>query len=201
MPSAAAPTTASIRGVAQPPCSKPPRRSSSGRPGACMTPSSVIFVNTTTLLMSSSDSSHELRNEVVEERILDRVSESGAELDTLLVSRGNPKGRRAKRAEDEEKHSCPRRRDIVTDEVVLCRCFRCEPERGGKAFWDAEQLDRDLASRWIPRMASEAFCPRKARVRPLRTGKHHIPLTWRSDGGRREAHPDALVSHGLLTPA
>src|SRR5947209_16151980 len=73
-----------------------------------------------------------------------------------------------------EKHSCPRRRDIVTDEVVLCRCFRCEPERGGKAFWDAEQLDRDLASRWIPRLASEAFCPRKARVRPLRTGKHHI---------------------------
>src|SRR5437763_9261405 len=100
-----------------------------------------------------------------------------------------------------EKHSCPRRRDTVTDEVVLCRCFRCEPERGGKAFWDAEQLDRDLASRWIPRMASEAFCPRKARVRPLRTGKHHIRLTWRSDGGRRQAHLDALVSHELLTSA
>ena len=45
--------------------------------------------------MSSSDSSHELRNEVVEELILDRVSESGAELDTLLVSRGNPKGVRS----------------------------------------------------------------------------------------------------------
>jgi len=60
--------------------------------------------------MSSSDSSHELRNEVVEERILDRVSESGAELDTLLVSRGNPKGRRAKRAEDEEKRGKTRKR-------------------------------------------------------------------------------------------
>src|SRR5712692_9424003 len=45
--------TESAYGVAQPPCSKPPRRSSSGRPGACMTPSSVRFVNTTTLLISN----------------------------------------------------------------------------------------------------------------------------------------------------
>ena len=100
-----------------------------------------------------------------------------------------------------EKHSCPRRRHTVADEAVLRRCFRCQPERGGKAFWDAEQLDRDLASRWIPRIASEAFCPRKARVRTLRTGKDHIPLTWRSCGGRRQAHLDALVSHKLPTGA
>ena len=89
----------------------------------------------------------------------------------------------------------------MADEAVLRRCFRCQPERGGKAFWDAEQLDRDLASRWIPRIASEAFCPRKARVRTLRTGKDHIRLTWRSDGGRRQAHLDALVSHELPTGA
>src|SRR5436305_11192866 len=86
---------------------------------------------------------HELRNEVVEELILDRASESGAELDTLLMSRVNPEERRAKRAEDEEKrgkeairlhsekHSCPRRRHTVADEAVLRRCFRCQPERGG----------------------------------------------------------------------
>src|SRR5262249_28824968 len=42
---------------AQPPCRKPPRRSSSGRPGACMTPSRVRFMNTTTLLTGASLSS------------------------------------------------------------------------------------------------------------------------------------------------
>src|SRR6266699_1119796 len=96
-----------------------------------------------------------------------------------------------------EKQSCPRRRDTVADEALLRRCFRCQPERGGKAFWDAEQLDRDLASPWIPRIASEAFCPRKARVRTLPTGKDHLPLTWRSGGRRRQAHLDALGSHQL----
>src|SRR5438034_4552505 len=43
--------TESIRDDAQPPWSKPPRRSSSGRPGACMTPSSVRWLKTTTLLI------------------------------------------------------------------------------------------------------------------------------------------------------
>jgi hypothetical protein len=51
-----------------------------------------------------------LRNEVVEELILDRVSESGAELDTLLMSRVNPERRRAQRAEDEEKRGKTRKR-------------------------------------------------------------------------------------------
>ena len=37
-------------GRAQPPCSKPPRVSSSGRPGACITPSSVKLRFATTLL-------------------------------------------------------------------------------------------------------------------------------------------------------
>ena len=40
-------------GVAQPPYSKPPRRSSSARPGACMTPSRLRFVKTITLLINS----------------------------------------------------------------------------------------------------------------------------------------------------
>ena len=39
----ACPMTASGYGPAQPPCSKPPRKSSSGRPGACITPSSDTF--------------------------------------------------------------------------------------------------------------------------------------------------------------
>src|SRR5438093_5562201 len=43
--------TESPRGRAQPPCAKPSRRSSSGRPGACITPSSVKCISTTTLLI------------------------------------------------------------------------------------------------------------------------------------------------------
>jgi len=38
-----------------------------------------------------------LRNEVVEELILDRVSKSGAELDTLLVSRGKSRGKESEK--------------------------------------------------------------------------------------------------------
>jgi hypothetical protein len=89
----------------------------------------------------------------------------------------------------------------VADEAALRRCFCCQIERSGKAFWDAEQLDRDLASRWIPRIASEPFRPRKASVRPLRAGKDHLCLTWRSDGGGWQAHLDALMSLELPTGA
>src|SRR5437899_2654455 len=45
--------TASLFGTAQPPRSKPPRTSSSGRPGACITPSSVTWLVTTTLLIKA----------------------------------------------------------------------------------------------------------------------------------------------------
>src|ERR1700687_1591109 len=47
------PISGSAEGSAQPPCSKPPRRSSSGLPGACTTPSRVRFMNTTILLIRS----------------------------------------------------------------------------------------------------------------------------------------------------
>src|SRR6187551_1252215 len=48
MPSAASlPVSSSAYGTLQPPCLNPPRRSSSGRPGACMTPSRVTLLNTT----------------------------------------------------------------------------------------------------------------------------------------------------------
>src|SRR2546421_1970127 len=51
---AAAAMLASEYGTAQPPCWKPPRTSSSGRAGACITPSRVTLLVTTTLLIGSS---------------------------------------------------------------------------------------------------------------------------------------------------
>jgi hypothetical protein len=74
---------------------------------------------------------------------------------------------------------------------------RRQTERSGKDFWDAEQLNRDVASRWSTRIASEPLCPREARVRSLRAGKDHFRFRWRSGGGRRQAHLDPLVSHEL----
>ena len=78
---------------------------------------------------------------------------------------------------------------------------RRQTERGGKDFWDAEQLDRDVVSRWSTRIASQPLCPREAIVRSLRAGKDHFRFAWRSCGGRRQAHLDALVSHELHTGA
>jgi hypothetical protein len=51
-----------------------------------------------------------------------------------------------------EKQACPRRRKLLALKTVLS-C--CQTERGGKEFWDAEQLERDLTSRWRTRLASE----------------------------------------------
>ena len=81
--------------------------------------------------------------------------------------------------------------------VLSCR----QTERGGKAFWDAEVLDRDLASRWSTHIASEPLCPREARVGTLRARKDHVRAAKRSCGGRRQTHLDTLVSHELHTGA
>src|SRR5712692_5592128 len=51
---AALPISGSAYGCPQPPCSKPPRRSSSGRPGAWTTPSRVRLMNTTILRIRAS---------------------------------------------------------------------------------------------------------------------------------------------------
>ena len=52
MPSAASlPVSSSAYGTLQPPCLNPPRRSSSGRPGACMTPSRVTLLKTMIFVM------------------------------------------------------------------------------------------------------------------------------------------------------
>ncbi len=74
---------------------------------------------------------------------------------------------------------------------------RRQTERGGKVFWDAEELDRDLASRWSTHIASEPLCPREARVGTLRAGQDHFRAAKRSCGGRRQAHLNALVPHEL----
>src|SRR5216684_7290122 len=97
-----------------------------------------------------------------------------------------------------EKQACPRRGNPTAVKAVLnCR----QTERGGKAFWDAEQSDRHLARCWDARVASEPLCPREARVGTLRAGKDHFRAAKRSCGGRRQAHLDALVSHEPHTGA
>ena len=95
-----------------------------------------------------------------------------------------------------EKQTCPRRGNPTAVKTVLTRS---PTERGGKALWDAEQSDRHLARCWDARVTSEPLCPREARVRALRAGKDHVRFAWRSGGGRRHAHLDALVSHELHT--
>ena len=67
-----------------------------------------------------------------------------------------------------EKPTCPRRGKPKAAAAVLSRR---QAERGGKAFWDAEQSDRHLASREGTRIASQALLPRESVVSPLRTGK------------------------------
>ena len=78
---------------------------------------------------------------------------------------------------------------------------RSPPEQGGKALWHAKQPDCHLACCWNSCVTSEPFCPREARVGTLRTGQDHFRFAWRSSGGRRQAHLDALVSHELHTGA
>jgi hypothetical protein len=113
---------------------------------------------------------------------------------------GQKGGRREDQSEKEgmrlhpEKRACPRRGNTPTVKAVL---DRHQSERGGKGCWDTEQLDRDWASSFRVRIASEPPCPREARVRALRTGEDHVRRAWRSYGGRRQAHINALVSHEL----
>jgi len=77
----------------------------------------------------------------------------------------------------------------------------CYPERGHKAVWNAEELDRDVPSGWRTRIASQPLCPREARVRALRTGEDRVCGGRRSGGRRRQADLDALLSHQLDTGA
>ena len=97
-----------------------------------------------------------------------------------------------------DKQACPRRRTPLTLKTVLsCR----QPERGGKAFWDAQQLDPDLTGRWRTRMASQPLLPGETIMRSLRAGQDHVRCARLRGGRRRQAHLDALVSHELQTGA
>ena len=128
------------------------------------------------------------------------------------VRTGKPAGWRAKKAEERKKRGTARKRGqrptrrskLVREEGGQRRSRRVKPSLNRarwQSLWDAEQLDRHLASRWRTRIASEPLCPREARVRALRAGKDHFRFAWRSGGRRRQAHFDALVSHELHTGA
>src|SRR5437868_8286643 len=64
-----------------------------------------------------------------------------------------------------EKQACPRRRNLTALKMALSRC---QTERDGKAFGDAEQSDRHLTGCWDSCVASEPFCPREASMGTLR---------------------------------
>ena len=67
-----------------------------------------------------------------------------------------------------EKRTCPRRENPKATEGVLSYG---QSERGGKVFWDTEQLESDPTSRWGSRIASQPFLPTEAIMRPLGTGE------------------------------
>src|SRR5260221_643213 len=74
---------------------------------------------------------------------------------------------------------------------------RCQSERGGKRFRDAEQFDRHQ-TRSCMHVASEALLPVETIMRPLRAGQGRRPKRWRwwVDHIQREERmrPDAWES-------
>ena len=93
-----------------------------------------------------------------------------------------------------EKQACPRRRNLTAIETVLSRR---QTERDGKVFWDAEQSDRDPASREGTRIASQPLCPRKPIVGTLGTGKGRRFDDEAGRGGRFNLDLDTLMAHQL----
>ena len=90
-----------------------------------------------------------------------------------------------------EKQACPRRRSSKAAEAVLSRG---QSERGGKAFWDAEQFDHHPARCWGACIASEALLPAETIMRPLRTGQKCRRENWADRTARLYLHLQALVS-------
>jgi hypothetical protein len=84
----------------------------------------------------------------------------------------------------------------VAAQAVLSRR---QTERGGKDFWDAEQLDRDVASRGSTRRASPAALPTRGESALAAHGKGSLPRGLAKL--RRQAHLDVLLSHELHTGA
>ena len=106
---------------------------------------------------------------------------------------GKQPGKKAIRLHS-EKQACPRKRNPTAVKAVL---RRRQPEREGKAFWDAEQFDCHPSSSFGTRIASQSLFPRETRVRSLRTGQDHARCAWHSGGRWRQTHLDTLVSHEL----
>jgi hypothetical protein len=110
------------------------------------------------------------------------MSKSCSELDVEPVREGKNSRRESKKGRREEelrssqkkrhtrlhseKPSCPRRENLMAVETVL---NRCQTERGGKAFWDAEQSDRHPVCSRDPRVTSEPLWKVETIMRALST--------------------------------
>src|SRR5215469_12742031 len=102
-------------------------------------------------------------------------------------------GKKAMRLHSEQQAG-PRRGKTATAKAVL---NRRKAERGGKSFWDAEQLDRDVASRWGACIAHQPLLPREAIMRSLCPGKERRLGVWLFLARRAELAFYTLVAHEL----
>jgi hypothetical protein len=93
-----------------------------------------------------------------------------------------------------EKPACPSRR---APSAVRTESGRRQPERGGKGCWDAEHPDRDWPSGGTASIASQPLLPRETIPRALCAREDHVRGGWRSGGGWRQAHLQALVAYEL----
>ena len=93
-----------------------------------------------------------------------------------------------------EKPACPSRR---MPSAVRAESGRGQPERGGKGCWDAEYPDRDWPSGGPASIASQPLLPRETIARTLCARQDDIRDGWRSGGGWRQTHLQALVAHEL----
>ncbi len=74
-----------------------------------------------------------------------------------------------------EKRACPRRGNPTAVETVRSRR---QIERGGKAFWDAEQSDRHPARGWDSRVAREPLLKVETIMRALCTRQGRRRENW-----------------------
>ncbi len=98
-------------------------------------------------------------------------------------------GKEARRLHS-EKHACPRRGNPTAVKTVLSRR---QTERGGKAFWDAEQSDRHLARCGDSRVAREPLLKVETIMRALRTGQGRRRKSWAGRETLLHLHFHALL--------
>ena len=92
-----------------------------------------------------------------------------------------------------EKRTCPGREKPKATEGMLSYG---QSERGGKVFWDTEQLESDPTSRWGSRIASQPFLPTEAIMGTLGTGQRRRCDSSESAEARwLVLHLQPLVSH------